>query len=108
MLIVLFLVYSVAVKYDGEDVQVQVDSGSWQVIKAQRVEDGVRLKIRANIDNNISTYNANIDGASISLFLEVSLIAKICYIFNTNPPAICLERQGGLRVGATKVLERPS
>lgn len=63
-------VYSVAVKYDGEDVQVQVDSGSWQVIKAQRVEDGVRLKIRANIDNNISTYNANIDGASISLFLE--------------------------------------
>ncbi|XP_017101018.2 methylcrotonoyl-CoA carboxylase subunit alpha, mitochondrial [Drosophila bipectinata] len=63
-------VYSVAVKYDGEDVQVQVDDGSWQVIKAQRVEDGVRLKIRANIDNNISTYNANIDGASISLFLE--------------------------------------
>lgn len=65
-----------AVKYDGENVQVQVDSGSWKVIKAQRVQDGVRLKIRANIDDNISTFNANIDGASISVFLEVSLITN--------------------------------
>ncbi|KAH8306160.1 hypothetical protein KR018_002799, partial [Drosophila ironensis] len=63
-------VYSVAVKYDGEDVQIQVDNGEWQVIKAERVEDGGRLKIRANIDSNISTYNANIDGSSVSLFLE--------------------------------------
>ncbi|KAH8232657.1 hypothetical protein KR032_011338, partial [Drosophila birchii] len=63
-------VYSVAVKFDGEDIQIQVDSGVWQVIKAERVLDGERLKIRANIDSNITTYNANIDGASVVLFLE--------------------------------------
>lgn len=62
-----------AVKFDGEDVQVQVDNGDWQVIKAERVLDGERLKIRANIDSNITTYNANIDGASVVLFLEVKV-----------------------------------
>jgi len=61
----------VAVKFDGEDVQIQVDGGDWQAIKAERVDDGGRLKIRANIDSNITTYNANIDGPSVCLFLEV-------------------------------------
>ncbi|XP_068152268.1 LOW QUALITY PROTEIN: methylcrotonoyl-CoA carboxylase subunit alpha, mitochondrial [Drosophila tropicalis] len=65
-------VYAVAVKYDGEDgnVQIRVDNGNWQIVKAQRVEDEGRLKLRANIDSNISTYNANIDGSSVTLFLD--------------------------------------
>ncbi|XP_017057255.1 methylcrotonoyl-CoA carboxylase subunit alpha, mitochondrial [Drosophila ficusphila] len=62
--------YSVAAKFNGEEMQIQVDNGDWQVIKADTVEDGDRLKIRANIDNNITTYNVNIDGPSVSLFLE--------------------------------------
>ncbi|XP_017073330.2 methylcrotonoyl-CoA carboxylase subunit alpha, mitochondrial [Drosophila eugracilis] len=63
-------VYSVAVKFDGQDVQIQVDNGDWQELKAERVEDGGRLKIRANINSNITTYNANIDGPIVCLFLE--------------------------------------
>ncbi|EDV52913.1 methylcrotonoyl-CoA carboxylase subunit alpha, mitochondrial [Drosophila erecta] len=63
-------VYSVAVKFDGEDVQIQVDNGDWQVVKAERVQDESRLKIRANINSNITTYNASIDGTSVCLFLE--------------------------------------
>ncbi|EDV90557.1 methylcrotonoyl-CoA carboxylase subunit alpha, mitochondrial [Drosophila grimshawi] len=63
-------VYAVEVKYDAGDIEIRVDGGAWQVIKAERVEQGKRLKIRANIDNNISTYNANIDGANLTLFLE--------------------------------------
>ncbi|XP_032578614.1 methylcrotonoyl-CoA carboxylase subunit alpha, mitochondrial [Drosophila sechellia] len=63
-------VYSVAVKFDGEDMQIQVDNGDWQVAKVERVQDESRLKIRANINSNITTYNASIHGTSVSLFLE--------------------------------------
>ncbi|EDX15163.1 methylcrotonoyl-CoA carboxylase subunit alpha, mitochondrial [Drosophila simulans] len=63
-------VYSVAVKFIGEDMQIQVDNGDWQVAKVERVQDESRLKIRANINSNITTYNASIDGTSVSLFLE--------------------------------------
>lgn len=59
------------VKYDNGNIEIRVDGGAWQVVKAERVQDDGRLKIRANIDNNISTYNANIDGANVTLFLEV-------------------------------------
>lgn len=58
-------------KYDNGDIEIRVDGGAWQLIKAERVQDGERLKIRANIDAHISTYNANIDGANVTLFLEV-------------------------------------
>lgn len=61
------------VKYDNEDIEIRVDAGTWQVVKAKRVQDSHRLKIRANIDNSISTYNANIDGSNVTLFLEVIL-----------------------------------
>lgn len=61
------------VKYDNGDIEIRVDGGTWQVVKAKRVQDSHRLKIRANIDNSISTYNANIDGSNVTLFLEVIL-----------------------------------
>lgn len=61
------------VKYDNGDIEIRVDGGTWQVVKAKRVQDSYRLKIRANIDNSISTYNANIDGSNVTLFLEVIL-----------------------------------
>ncbi|EDW16650.1 methylcrotonoyl-CoA carboxylase subunit alpha, mitochondrial [Drosophila mojavensis] len=63
-------VYAVDVKYDNGDIEIRVDGGAWQVIKAKRVQDEGRLKIRANIDGNISTYSANIDGGNVTLFLE--------------------------------------
>ncbi|XP_039492488.1 methylcrotonoyl-CoA carboxylase subunit alpha, mitochondrial [Drosophila santomea] len=67
-------VYSVAVKFDGEDIQIQVDNGDWQVVKAERVQDESRLKIRANINSNITTYNASIDGTGVCLFLETGKV----------------------------------
>ncbi|EDW99265.1 methylcrotonoyl-CoA carboxylase subunit alpha, mitochondrial [Drosophila yakuba] len=67
-------VYSVAVKFDGEDIQIQVDNGDWQVVKAERVQDERRLKIRANINSNITTYNASIDGTGVCLFLETGKV----------------------------------
>lgn len=50
----------------------QINNGSWKTVKPMRLSDGNRLKIRANIDNNISTFNANIDGTEVTVFLEVS------------------------------------
>lgn len=67
------------VKYDNDVIEIRVDGGAWQVVKAKRVLDSDRLKIRANIDNNISTYNANIDGPNVTLFLEVILCKIYAY-----------------------------
>jgi len=79
-------VYSVAVKFDGEDMQIQVDNGDWQDAKVERVQDGSRLKIRANINSNVTTYNASIDGTSVSLFSEVRIYFSIdnilYFVFN--------------------------
>lgn len=70
------------VKYDNGDIEIRVDGGAWQVIKAERVQDEGRLKIRANIDGNISTYSANIDGGNVTLFLEVSKLLKYPLIYS--------------------------
>jgi len=76
----------VAVKFDGEDMQIQVDNGDWQDAKVERVQDGSRLKIRANINSNVTTYNASIDGTSVSLFSEVRIYFSIdnilYFVFN--------------------------
>ncbi|XP_039947656.1 methylcrotonoyl-CoA carboxylase subunit alpha, mitochondrial [Bactrocera tryoni] len=63
-------VYNVKVRYDKSSLQVQVDNDAWKSIKSERIADGDRLKIRANIDDSISTYNANIDGTEVTLFLD--------------------------------------
>ncbi|ALC45447.1 CG2118 [Drosophila busckii] len=63
-------VYAVDVKYDNGHMEMRVDAGAWQTVKSSRVQDGERLKIRANINNNITTYNANIDGSNVTLFLQ--------------------------------------
>lgn len=64
-------VYNVSVKYDSDsNIQIKIDNGSWFTVQADRVMDGDRLKIRSNIANNISTYNAHIDDAEITIFLE--------------------------------------
>jgi len=76
----------VAVKFDGEDMQTQVDNGDWLDAKVERVQDGSRLKIRANINSNVTTYNASIDGTSVSLFSEVRIYFSIdnilYFVFN--------------------------
>lgn len=63
-------VYNVNVKSDSESLQVQIDNGTWYTVKADRIDDGERLKIRSNIANNISTYNAHIDETEVTIFLD--------------------------------------
>lgn len=63
-------VYNVKVRYEKSSLQVQVDNGEWKSIKSERVADGDRLKIRANINDSISTFNANIDDTEVTLFLD--------------------------------------
>lgn len=63
-------VYNVKVRYDKSSIQVQVDNGEWKSIKSERIADGDRLKIRANINDSISTFNANIDDTEVTLFLD--------------------------------------
>ena len=60
------------VRYDKSSFQVQVDNCAWNNIKSERIADGDRLKIRANINDSISTFNANIDNTEVTLFLDVS------------------------------------
>lgn len=62
--------YQINVKFNAENIEIQIDNGSWYTVKADRIEDGERLKIRSNIANNISTYNAYIDESEVSVFLE--------------------------------------
>ncbi|KAL9891233.1 methylcrotonoyl-CoA carboxylase 1 isoform 1-T1 [Glossina fuscipes fuscipes] len=63
-------VYKVSVKYNNDIIQIQIDDGSWYTVKAERVEDGERLKIRTNINNNISTFNAYVAADEVTVFLE--------------------------------------
>lgn len=64
-------VYNVSLKYGSDsNIQIKIDDGEWYEVKAERVWDGERLKIRSNIANNISTYNAHIDESEITIFLE--------------------------------------
>ncbi|XP_004517988.1 methylcrotonoyl-CoA carboxylase subunit alpha, mitochondrial isoform X2 [Ceratitis capitata] len=63
-------VYNIKVCHDESNLQMQINNGSWKTVKPMRLSDGNRLKIRANIDNNISTFNANIDGTEVTVFLE--------------------------------------
>lgn len=64
-------VYNVSLKYDSDaNIQIKIDNGNWYDVKADRIVDGGRLKIRSNIANNISTYNAHIDESEITIFLE--------------------------------------
>ncbi|XP_073837377.1 methylcrotonoyl-CoA carboxylase 1 [Musca autumnalis] len=62
--------YQVNVKFNGETIEIQIDNGSWYTVKADRIMDGDRLKIRSNIADNISTYNAYIDESEVTLFLD--------------------------------------
>ncbi|XP_053966504.1 methylcrotonoyl-CoA carboxylase subunit alpha, mitochondrial [Anastrepha ludens] len=63
-------VFNTKVRYDESAFQVQVDNGPWKNVKSERIPDSQRLKIRANIDNSISTFNANIDGTEVTVFLD--------------------------------------
>ncbi|KAM7364346.1 methylcrotonoyl-CoA carboxylase 1 [Cochliomyia hominivorax] len=64
-------VYKVSLKYGNDsNIQIKIDDGNWYEVKADRIKDGERLKIRSNIANNISTYNAHIDESEITIFLE--------------------------------------
>lgn len=64
-------IYNVSLKYDSDaNIQIKIDNGNWYEVKADRIADGERLKIRSNIANNISTYNAHIDESEITIFLE--------------------------------------
>ncbi|XP_075145922.1 methylcrotonoyl-CoA carboxylase 1 [Haematobia irritans] len=67
--------YQVNVKYNGENIQIQIDNGQWYSVKADRIFDGERLKIRSNIANNISTYNAHIDESEVTIFLDNGKLA---------------------------------
>lgn len=60
------------VRYDKSSLQIQVDNGALKSVKSERIADGDRLKIRANVNDIISTFNANIDGTEVTLFLDVS------------------------------------
>uniref|UniRef100_A0A1A9ZPP9 Methylcrotonoyl-CoA carboxylase subunit alpha, mitochondrial n=1 Tax=Glossina pallidipes TaxID=7398 RepID=A0A1A9ZPP9_GLOPL len=51
-------------------IEIQIDDGSWYTVKAEHVEDGERLKIRTNINNNISTFNAYVAADEVTVFLE--------------------------------------
>lgn len=80
------------VRYDKSSFQVQVDNGAWNNIKSVRIVDGDRLKIRANINDSISTFNANIDGAEVTLFLDVSnKIPKLRILLLTRRPELLAE-----------------
>ncbi|XP_030369477.1 methylcrotonoyl-CoA carboxylase subunit alpha, mitochondrial [Scaptodrosophila lebanonensis] len=92
-------VHIVEVKYDNDAMQIRVDKCAWQVVKATRVQDGTRLKIRANIDNDISTFNANIDGESISLFLEQGKLD-----FELAQPKFLSAQNDSLGGGGSKVI----
>lgn len=64
-------VYTVSVKYNSDsNIEIKIDNGSWFAVQADRIMDGDRLKIRSNIANHISTYNAHIDDSEITIFLE--------------------------------------
>lgn len=63
-------VYNVKVRYDKSSLQIQVDNGALKSVKSERIADGDRLKIRANVNDIISTFNANIDGTEVTLFLD--------------------------------------
>ncbi|XP_013106292.2 methylcrotonoyl-CoA carboxylase subunit alpha, mitochondrial [Stomoxys calcitrans] len=67
--------YQINVKYNSECIQIQIDNGQWHSVKADRIFDGERLKIRSNIANNISTYNAHIDESEVTIFLDNGKIA---------------------------------
>lgn len=62
--------YQVSVKYDNDNMQMKIDDGQWFAVTGDRIVDGNRLKIRSNINNNISTYNANVDESEVTIFLE--------------------------------------
>ncbi|XP_067634408.1 methylcrotonoyl-CoA carboxylase subunit alpha, mitochondrial isoform X2 [Eurosta solidaginis] len=56
-------VYNVNVRFIESVLLIQVNNGTWIKVKSECLADGDRLKIKANIDDTLSTFNANIDGA---------------------------------------------
>lgn len=62
--------YQVNIKYSNDTIEIQIINGVWYNVKADRIKDGDRLKIRSNIANNISNYNATIDESEVTIFLE--------------------------------------
>lgn len=69
----LFIVpeYVVSVKNLGDCFEVQIDNGSWKVVRASLLDHPQRFSIKTNIDGTHSKFSAVISPEQIAVFTEV-------------------------------------